>query len=271
MTVRIHFTPRDLARTTVATTAAPLLEARLSLRLLRHEEGERVFGRWRQRVRATVSADRLQRLFEQTELESLRAYHEVAIAPYWRSINAQVTTENAELGDDLATYGVDTVLSRLHERVVWSPPELHLPDLTGPDLHLGGRGIKLQLSVFCWRAPTKLLDSDGRPVLVLPVRQAPTLLHLAGTEPRRALAAVLGPTRAAALDAALVPCTTTELARRCGITPSAASYHAAILREAGLISSSRVRSTVLHHTTPLGRRLLSGRAQTPESPVTHPK
>lgn len=190
--------------------------------------------------------------------DALRANYDVAIAPYWRSISAQVTTENAQLGESLAWQGVDPVLGGLHARVVWSPPVLHLPDLTGPDLLLGGSGIKLQLSVFCWRAPTKLLVPGGPPVLVLPVQQTPTLPRLAGAEPPRALAAVLGPTRAAALDAALVPCTTTELARRCGITPSAASYHAAILREAGLISSSRVRSTVLHQTTPLGRRLLSG-------------
>jgi DNA-binding transcriptional ArsR family regulator len=51
-------------------------------------------------------------------------------------------------------------------------------------------------------------------------------------------------------------CTTTELAYRVGISPSAASQHASVLREAGLIITCRQGSAVLHVLTPLGAELL---------------
>ncbi|MGW4004260.1 ArsR family transcriptional regulator, partial [Streptomyces nigra] len=52
-------------------------------------------------------------------------------------------------------------------------------------------------------------------------------------------------------------CTTSEVARRVGVTPSTASEHVGILREAGLAASVRDRNTVLHVLTPLGASLLT--------------
>jgi DNA-binding transcriptional ArsR family regulator len=51
-------------------------------------------------------------------------------------------------------------------------------------------------------------------------------------------------------------CTTTELARRAGVSLAAASQHAAVLRGAGLIASRRQGSAVVHVLTPLGAELL---------------
>lgn len=71
-----------------------------------------------------------------------------------------------------------------------------------------------------------------------------------------ALADLLGPTRAAALTVLAVGCSTSELAARLGVTPSAVSKHATVLRRAGLIITHRERNTVLHSLTPLGSALL---------------
>jgi DNA-binding transcriptional ArsR family regulator len=71
------------------------------------------------------------------------------------------------------------------------------------------------------------------------------------------LAALLGPTRARALDTIAAGCTTTELARQLGITPATASEHTAILRNTGLILTRRHRNTALHTLTPLGHALLT--------------
>jgi len=76
------------------------------------------------------------------------------------------------------------------------------------------------------------------------------------SETRGGLAALVGPTRALALQAIATGCTTTELARHLGVTPSTASEHTAILRNADLITTQRHRNTVLHTVTPLGRALL---------------
>ncbi|WP_434099571.1 ArsR/SmtB family transcription factor [Streptomyces sviceus] len=50
---------------------------------------------------------------------------------------------------------------------------------------------------------------------------------------------LLGPTRAAILRASATGSTTTEAARRAGVTPTTASHHTAVLRDSGLITSHR--------------------------------
>ncbi len=66
------------------------------------------------------------------------------------------------------------------------------------------------------------------------------------------LAALVGRNRAAVLGTIAEGCTTTELADRVGISLAAASQHASILRDAGLITTHRKGSAVLHILTPLG-------------------
>jgi Helix-turn-helix domain len=60
----------------------------------------------------------------------------------------------------------------------------------------------------------------------------------------------------AQLSAIAQGCTTTELADRVGISLAAASQHASVLRDAGLITTRRQGSAVLHVLTPLGAELL---------------
>jgi DNA-binding transcriptional ArsR family regulator len=72
------------------------------------------------------------------------------------------------------------------------------------------------------------------------------------------LGSLLGSTRAVALEAAVSGCTTTELAKRCNISPAAASHQATVLREAGLITTRRAGASVRHEITQLGIWRLSG-------------
>ena len=71
-----------------------------------------------------------------------------------------------------------------------------------------------------------------------------------------ALSALVGRNRAAVLGAIAGGCTTTELAGRVGISLASASQHASVLRDAGLITTHRQGSAVLHVLTPLGAELL---------------
>jgi len=77
--------------------------------------------------------------------------------------------------------------------------------------------------------------------------------------PSEALSALLGKTRAQLLVAAGRGATTTELGKSAGISPASASYHATILRNAGLIHSRRVGVAVLHRLTELGSALITRR------------
>ncbi|WP_322656373.1 helix-turn-helix domain-containing protein [Streptomyces justiciae] len=58
------------------------------------------------------------------------------------------------------------------------------------------------------------------------------------------------------MRAAATGATTTEAARHAGVTPTTASHHTTLLRDAGLITSHRYANTVVHTLTPLGAALL---------------
>lgn len=114
-------------------------------------------------------------------------------------------------------------------------------------------------SVFCWRTPITLVDPALPPVLTYPVaRSASWWEGQEGSPSReRPLASLLGRGRAAVLRMVESGCTTTELARRMGVSAALASEHARIMREAGLLASVRDRNTVVHALTPLGVDLLA--------------
>ncbi len=190
---------------------------------------------------------------------ALRAYHQYALAPYWDSIRGLVRTDLQRKVSDLSGAGVGNLLSNLHPSVRWEAPVLKVTGFPDKDIYLDGRGLRLQPSVFCWQMPTKLRDPGLAPILVYPVQHTPGALHRATMASRaEPLAALLGTTRAAALEAIAETCTTTELARRCGISLAGASRQAGILRDAGLITTRRAGQAVLHDLTLLGRSLLDG-------------
>ena len=66
--------------------------------------------------------------------------------------------------------------------------------------------------------------------------------------------------RARLLGALRSPATTSALARRFGVTPSAVSQHLTVLHRSGLIDRQRRGRTVLYQTSPLGLALL-GKAE----------
>jgi DNA-binding transcriptional ArsR family regulator len=191
--------------------------------------------------------------------QAMHAYHQSAIAPYWESMRTIVRADHQQKVSHLSGAGVDRLLGRIHPAVRWESPVLTVDGLPDSDLHLDGRGLRLQPSVFCWRTPTKLLDPTLPPVLVYPVTHGAGALRRRTAEQRsRPLAALLGSTRAAALEAIADGCTTTELAQRCSISLAGASRQAGILREAGLITTRRAGQAVRHDLTTLGRMILDG-------------
>ncbi|TCO49729.1 ArsR/SmtB family transcription factor [Actinocrispum wychmicini] len=185
---------------------------------------------------------------------SLQTYYRTALEPFWPRMAQQVHTDRVERAWAAVNNGLGFALSTLHPGVRWQPPVLEvLGDHVSGDLKLAGRGLRLVPSFFCHLAPTMLADPDLPPVLVYPIgRTAPA--EQAGGE----LGALLGTTRARILRAIARGCTTTELSEHAGISAASASYHASILRDAGLVRTRRAKNAVIHTLTPLGRSLLSG-------------
>lgn len=193
------------------------------------------------------------------------------IAPYWRSILAQLRAEQAVRKRILAQRGGAGLLESLQSQWIrWRPPVLSVdtPTLSGlyPEpVLLHGRGIVLVPSLFTGDYPSmhlSLAEPDPVPMLVFAAMSIQEVAtdRSSGTAAggvQAALAPLLGRTRAAALGAIGDGCTTTELAAAIGTSLAAASQHAAVLREAGLIITSRHGRAVLHTLTPLGAELLA--------------
>ncbi|WP_086668740.1 helix-turn-helix domain-containing protein [Lentzea kentuckyensis] len=186
--------------------------------------------------------------------EALRAYHQHALAPIWDEIRAVVDAERAVRARSFLNGGCEGMLAALHPTISWAPPVLSIESrFPHRDVHLHGQGLVLVPSYFCWERPIMLRDQSRAPVLVYPVARD---LHVASAG-KRSLEALLGRTRAAALEVIAGGCTTTELARRLGISAASASAHATVLRDAGLAVAQRHRNSVLHTASALGVELLA--------------
>ncbi|QKG21366.1 ArsR/SmtB family transcription factor [Actinomadura verrucosospora] len=199
--------------------------------------------------------------------DAVSGYTSACLAPYWDRVAEGVGRDLAMRRQTLAEAGWPGVLAAIHPSARWDSPVLELAYPADHDIVLDGRGLVLQPSFFCWGQPVTLLDTALPPVLAYPVTPRPDWAGAAvqGDDARavrsgRALAALLGHTRARVLEAmALGECTTTQLAARTDLPLPTASRHASVLRDAGLIGTERDGQGVRHHVTALGRSLLEGR------------
>ena len=190
-------------------------------------------------------------------IATLRAYFDLALAPHWSRIETIIDADRTRRVRAVAARGAEGLLDSLRPVMRWGNGELRVDYPVDQEMELRGRGLLLVPSYFCWRYPVTLLDPNLPPVLIYPAEREPGVSVLSDST-RQALGALLGSTRAAALAAIGDGCSTTELARRVGVSAAAASQHATILRNAGLVVSHREGNTMLHSLTALGAAVLNG-------------
>lgn len=200
-------------------------------------------------------------------LGELRAYHRAAVEPYWTHIQAQIEAERAARGRALLDGGADELLASLPPMLRWRAPVLECDYPVDRDVRLRGRGLLLQPSFFCRRTAVTLHDPELPPVLVYPAAAQLASAPAGGEGARpveeqrqRTLGKLVGHTRSVVLRAIGDGATTSELARRAGVSLASASQHACVMREAGLVTTLRRGNAVLHTVTPLGAALLKGGA-----------
>ncbi|MCX5232649.1 helix-turn-helix transcriptional regulator [Streptomyces sp. NBC_00233] len=195
---------------------------------------------------------------------ALRACHGVTVAPYWGRVRSHLAEVRATYANAMAEGGVDHLLRNLGGPMLhWRPPVLELEHPHEADVHLNGRGLVIAPTMFSagWAElmqPT--LDPAEAPVLAVPtVTDAlvgSTLWDGSGLSTAQALEDLLGRTRAAILEAVAVGRSTTDLARRLGISPATVSHHTSVLRNSGLVTTRREGKAVLHTVTSMGMALL---------------
>ncbi|MFD8754768.1 winged helix-turn-helix domain-containing protein [Kitasatospora sp. NPDC059577] len=188
----------------------------------------------------------------------LAAYWELALAPYWARIRALLAADVFHRSRQAAEHGTARMLGELHETVRWDGTALLLEQRHCAVTRLtAGAGLLLLPSAFAWpRVLTRVLPPDP-PQLIYPARGTATLWERRPDAAARtdALAGVLGRSRARLLAELDSPASTTELARRTGLSPAGVSQHVTALRTAGLTSAHRAGHAVLHARTAVGDSL----------------
>ncbi|HEX6472350.1 MAG TPA: winged helix-turn-helix domain-containing protein [Streptosporangiaceae bacterium] len=184
-------------------------------------------------------------------------------AAYGAIIDRDGTAMRASFDADLAwrrmllsERGAGAALAGIHPGGRWVGTTLEFDVPHDGEHAADGRGVTLLPSAFWAGRPMVGTHRDGSMLLVYP---ALTPVPLVDAAPGDALSALLGRTRAAILELLVEQRTTTEIARKLGISAASASAHAKTLRDAGLVASRRAGKAVVHVVTPLGARLLARR------------
>ncbi|MER7946567.1 winged helix-turn-helix domain-containing protein [Streptomyces sp. NPDC096079] len=181
-----------------------------------------------------------------------RAAYETVLAPVWPLLQDLHREEFARYALTVAERGLAAALTDLAPELrdgVWA-----WPGAAPREVLLGGRGLVL-LPTFHWRGGPLLQDLPDRPVVLAYPAGGGLPPAPPGPSGEDALAGVLGRTRAELLRSLTEPRTTTELARRLGVSNATASAHTKALRAAGLLTTTRTGRSVHHATTPLTRLL----------------
>lgn len=290
--LRIHFSVEDLARVRMVADLGPVAESVFGLDLFRRQS--KLTSQWRKDVRLRLGQrlanvtrlihenppiTNLMWLIEQPmgeghtpwRMDPVRQqisatvfeFCQAAILPYWRQARSRLEAQRDIRAAVAIDKGVESLLMSLHPAAHWKPPVLEVASEVDRDVHLGGRGLLLSPALFLDDRVCVLIEAKrdlGQPVLAFPVRFPSIDDRFTGPEnetlDEHALGALVGHTRAAALQALADSCTTGELSDRLGISLAGASKHATVLREAGLVTTARHRNTALHTLTPLGIALL---------------
>ncbi|MDI2131297.1 ArsR/SmtB family transcription factor [Yinghuangia seranimata] len=194
-------------------------------------------------------------------VQAAQALFRACLADDWPDIRRRLHLDLSHRSRVFMGAGPGAVLETLHPSVRWESGRLLLPDTCGP-IPGTAPGTGLTLMPFAFARDSVHLTSaqHGAPVLMYSA-MATDGGHL---RDRDTLATLIGAGRARALRALAVPASTSGLARRLGVSAPAASVHATVLREAGLIATHRDGRSVVHELTALGTGLLIANPSPPE-------
>lgn len=193
--------------------------------------------------------------------DAMAEYWERCLEPAWwpraRSVLQADLVHRARM---LAEGGADTVFADLAHRLRWRDGVLSIHwdqplVLARDEVDVAGRGLVLVPTCFA-RGASTYIDPGPVPVITYPARGRATMAENPQPPPAGpALTRLLGLPRARLLLLVGEPASTTELARRLGVTPGAASQHLRVLHEARLVNRARHGRVVLYVRSALGDAL----------------
>ncbi|MFI6595453.1 DUF5937 family protein [Nonomuraea sp. NPDC050536] len=189
---------------------------------------------------------------------AIERYWETAVAPHWPRMRALLEGDLVYRSRQLAARGPEGLFAGMHTAVRWQDMRLCLEER--PAVYsraLGGEGLLLVPSIFVWPRVSYRTEAPSRPVIAYPARGVATLWERGTAPAPDALSAVIGRSRVLLLVELESPASTTELARRTGLSPGSVSEQLTLLKEAGFVTPHRVGRSVLYARTPRAEAVLS--------------
>jgi DNA-binding transcriptional ArsR family regulator len=192
-------------------------------------------------------------------LTALRDYWDACFEPYWTRMRTILEADIVYRGRVMANAGLAAMFTDIDPHVRLDDTVLRIrlrSDLTYRT-STAGRGLTLTPSLFSRRAATPI-SPDEPPHLIYPARGLATLWQTSSATPPSALANLIGRARSRLLTLLESPASSTELAVRLDVTPTAVNQHLRALQAAGLLTSARHGRSVLYHRSDLGDHLVRG-------------
>jgi DNA-binding transcriptional ArsR family regulator len=195
---------------------------------------------------------------------ALRGWWDACLAPYWPRMRTLLEADISHRGREQARSGTAAMVNSINERISMSGRvvRIALNDPTPRRVTVSEPGgLMLSPTLFNRLASVPMRD-DEPPVIMYGARGQGSL-WLPEQRPRAsyaALAAVVGPVRAHLLVALAEPASSTELALRLGVTPSAVNQQLRALHRAGLATRAQHGRSVLYRRSDLGDALATTRS-----------
>lgn len=191
--------------------------------------------------------------------ESIAEFFTVVLAPYWPRIMTIYEADVLHRARRLLDGGLTRLFDDLDASLTWQTDTLRIAHRRSSGRKsLAGQGLLLVPSVFIWPRVFSLLHPPYQPTLRYPPRGVAALWEHRGADAPAALAAVLGRGRARLLAELDAPASTTDLARRTGLSAGGVSQHLTALRDAGLVDAHRTGRYVLYVRSRIGEALVGG-------------
>jgi DNA-binding transcriptional ArsR family regulator len=186
----------------------------------------------------------------------LRRYWDAVLQPHWAQIRAVLDGDVGYRASKMAQAGISGMMSELHPALTMSQDTVVIKSAGYREHDLAGAGLLLIPSVFVW--PWVVVDPgpSSPPLLIYGARGIGTLWQSGPPAEEKALANLVGRTRAAMLDQLAQPLSTTDLAHKLGQSAPTVSAHLSILRRCGMVTSWPAGRRVLYQRTALANRLI---------------
>lgn len=189
--------------------------------------------------------------------EEIERYWELALAPYWQRMRTALEADVFHRARQVAEHGAGALFNGLHNKISWDDNTLRL--VRRPQTLHGttkGAGLLLIPSVFAGPGVLTVVREPEPLQLAYPARGVGNLWARPTPSRSEAVATVLGRSRTLLLAELQAPASTTELARRTGISLAGVSQSLTAMRDAGLVSAHRVGRSVLYARTSVADELL---------------